>query len=98
MRRDGKKLSELASVMTRYPQVMLNVTVSPDGKLLFYTDAEVKRAIEDAKAELGKDGRIVVRISGTEPLIRVMVEGQDAQQIQAIAQRVAAVVRDRLGD
>jgi phosphoglucosamine mutase len=98
MRREGKKLSELAGIMTRYPQIMLNVGVSADGKLLFYTDPEVKRAIEEAKAELGKEGRIVVRISGTEPLIRVMVEGQDDGQIRSIAERVADVIRERLGD
>lgn len=97
MRREGKKLSELASVMTRFPQVMINVRVSADGKLLFYTDPQVKQAIDEAKQELGKDGRIVARISGTEPLIRVMVEGQDDEQIHAVAQRVADVVRDRLG-
>ena len=98
MRREGRKLSELASVMTRYPQVMINVRVSADGKLLFYTDAEVKRAVDEAKRELGKEGRIVARISGTEPLIRVMVEGQDDAQIRAVAERVAGVVRERLGE
>ena len=98
MRRDGRKLSELASVMTRYPQVMINVRVSADGKLLFYTDAEVKRAVDEAKRELGKEGRIVARISGTEPLIRVMVEGQDDEYIRAVAERVAGVVRERLGE
>ena len=98
MRREGRKLSELASVMTRYPQVMINVRVSADGKLLFYTDAEVKRAVDEAKRELGKEGRIVARISGTEPLIRVMVEGQDDEHIRAVAERVAGVVRERLGE
>ena len=98
MRRDGRKLSELASAMTRYPQVMINVRVSADGKLLFYTDPEVKQAVEDAKRELGQEGRIVARISGTEPLIRVMVEGQDDAQIRAVAERVAGVVRERLGE
>ena len=97
MRREGRKLSELASVMTRYPQVMINVRVSADGKLLFYTDPEVKRAIDEAKRELGKEGRIVARISGTEPLIRVMVEGMDDGRIREVAERVAGVVRARLG-
>ncbi len=98
MRREGKKLSELAGCMVRYPQLMKNVKVTPDGKLLFYTDPEVKSAIEEAKRELGKEGRIVVRISGTEPLIRVMVEGADMQKIEQIATRVAEVVRSRLGE
>ena len=98
MRREGRKLSELASVMTRYPQVMINVRVSADGKLLFYTDPEVKHAIDEAKRELGKEGRIVARISGTEPLIRVMVEGMDDGRIREVAERVAGVVRERLGE
>ena len=97
MRRDGRSLSELASVMTRYPQCMINVHVSPEGKLAFYTDPDVKAAIDDAKRELGAEGRIVVRTSGTEPLIRVMVEGSDEAMIEAVAQRVADVVRRSLG-
>ena len=97
MRREGKKLSELADVMTRYPQCMINVRVSPEGKLAFYTDPDVNDAINAAKAELGSDGRIVVRTSGTEPLIRVMVEGADDKQINSVAQRVAGVVKKCLG-
>ena len=64
----------------------------------FYTDPEVKHAVDEAKRELGKEGRIVARISGTEPLIRVMVEGMDDARIRAVAQRVADVVRERLGE
>ena len=84
--------------MTRYPQKTINVRVSADGKLLFYTDPDVKQAIEDAKHDLGNDGRIVVRISGTEPLIRVMTEGADMDKIVEIAQRVADVIQARLGE
>ena len=98
MRREGKKLSELADVMTRYPQHMINVRVSPEGKLAFYTDPDVAEAIQSAKDELGSDGRIIVRTSGTEPLIRVMTEGVDDEKIRAIAQRVADVVKKCLGN
>ena len=97
MRREGRPLSELASVMTRYPQCMINVRVSPEGKLSFYTDPDVKAAIEDAKRELGSDGRIIVRTSGTEPLIRVMTEGADNQKIHAVAHSVADTIRSLLG-
>jgi len=97
MRREGKKLSELADVMTRYPQCMINVRVSPEGKLAFYTDPDVNDAINAAKAELGSDGRIIVRTSGTEPLIRVMTEGSDDGKIRDVAQRVADVVQKCLG-
>ena len=63
--------------MTTYPQYSVNVKVSHEGKLLFYTDSEIQTAINEVKQKLGDDGRIVVRPSGTEPLIRVMVEGRD---------------------
>lgn len=97
MRRNGKKLSEMAAVMTRYPQEMVNVKVSAEGKLLFYTDRDVRESIDEAKRTLGRDGRIVVRPSGTEPLIRVMVEGQNVEEIRKIAETVANVIRERLG-
>ena len=96
MRRTGKKLSELAKVMTRYPQTIINLNVSAEGKLLFYTDKEIKAATEAAKKALGKDGRIVVRPSGTEPLIRVMAEGSDENLIREQANAVAEVIKTRL--
>ncbi len=96
IKRSGKKLSELASVMTRYPQTMVNLTISAEGKIAFYTDKEVNDKIDEAKALLGRSGRIVVRPSGTEPLIRVMVEGSDVEQIEAIANDVASVITERL--
>ena len=97
MRREGRPLSELASAMTRYPQCMINVRVSPEGKLAFYTHPEVKAAIEDAKRELGSDGRIIVRTSGTEPLIRVMTEGADSEKTHAVCERVANTICALLG-
>lgn len=97
LRRRQAKLSSLATLMERYPQTMINVSVSPEGKLAFYTDAVVKAQVEKAKAELGGDGRIIVRVSGTEPLIRVMVEGKDEEKINRIAENTAAVIRKQLG-
>lgn len=96
MRRRQAKLSSLATIMQRYPQVMVNVTTSPEGKLRFYTDTEVKESIEKAKAVLGSTGRIIVRPSGTEPLLRVMVEGENEEQISELANQVADVLRTRL--
>lgn len=89
-------LSSLATLMTRYPQVMVNVQVGPEGKLRFYTDTEVKETIEKAKAKLGTKGRVIVRPSGTEPLLRVMIEGEDAEYINVLANSVADVMRERL--
>ena len=96
LKRRQAKLSSLATLMERYPQVMVNVRVSPEGKLRFYTDADVKAATEQAKAVLGKTGRIVVRVSGTEPLIRVMVEGEQEETINRLANEVADVIREKL--
>lgn len=93
MRREGKPLSALSSVMTRYPQHMINVPVSPEGRLAFYTDPDVQSAIDAARDALGEDGRILVRTSGTEPVIRVMTEGESEQVIRKIAQDVADVLR-----
>ena len=95
--RKKKKLSELACVMTRYPQCIVNITVSAEGKLKFYTDVHIKEAIEDAKKQLSSTGRIVVRPSGTEPLIRVMAEGLDMRLIEDIANSVANIIKERLG-
>lgn len=97
LKRRQAKLSSLATLMTRYPQVMVNVTVSNEGKLRFYTDGAVKTAVEKAKEQLGKTGRVIVRVSGTEPLIRVMVEGENQEQINVIANSLADLVKERLG-
>ncbi len=96
LKNSGKTLSELASVMTRYPQTMVNLKISNEGKIAFYTDREISKKLDEAKAILGKSGRIVVRPSGTEPLIRVMVEGSDIQQIEEIANDVAQTIKARL--
>ena len=96
VKRRETKLSNLAVLMKRYPQVLVNVEVAPEGKLRFYTDDAVKAAIDRAKKTLGKDGRIIVRPSGTEPLLRVMVEGSDPDAIAALANKVADVLRECL--
>ena len=96
LKRQNMQLSEMADILQRFPQRMVNVTVSPEGRLSFYTDPEVKAAIERAKQALGKEGRIVVRLSGTEPLVRIMVEGTSAEQIEQLGDEVAATIRERL--
>lgn len=96
MKRTGKKLSELAKVMERMPQVLINVKVSAQGKLAFYNDKEVKAEIKRVTDTLGDRGRIIIRVSGTEPLVRVMLEGEDLEEIQSLAEEAAQVVRERL--
>ena len=94
--RRNAKLSSLATLMERFPQVLINVKVSQEGKMRFYTDKEIKTEIKRVEEILGETGRIIVRVSGTEPLIRVMVEGEDAEKIAKHANETADVVRDRL--
>lgn len=96
MHRTGEKLSQLAKVMQRMPQVLINVRVSADGKLAFYNDKEVKAEIKRVGDILGDRGRILVRVSGTEPLVRVMLEGEDYNEIQRLAEEAAQAVRERL--
>ncbi len=96
MKETGKKLSELADQMQVFPQVLLNVRVSDFGKVRFPRDEEIKNAIAAAEKELGDEGRVLVRVSGTEPLVRVMLEGKDKEKINVLAQEIAEVVRERL--
>lgn len=94
MARTGKTLSQLAALMTVYPQVLVNVPgVDQHG---LDGDAVVADAVRAAEAQLGDTGRVLLRPSGTEPLVRVMVEAADHEVAAAIAEQLAAVVRDRL--
>jgi phosphoglucosamine mutase len=87
----GKSLAELAAVMTRFPQVLVNVHGVSKAKVA--ASAELAAAIADATAELGETGRVLVRPSGTEPAVRVMVEAGDSGQAHQLADRLADVVR-----
>ncbi|MDE7389844.1 MAG: phosphoglucosamine mutase, partial [Lachnospiraceae bacterium] len=97
IRRSGKKLSELAEIMQRFPQVLINVKISGENKVKFYTDKVIKAEIDKVKEQLNNRGRILVRASGTEPLIRVMLEGEDYKEITDLANVVAELIRERLG-
>lgn len=97
VKRSGKKLSELAKIMKKYPQISINVPVKQEGKVQFYTNKTVKEAIEKAKEELSDIGRIVVRPSGTEPKLRVMVECEDKKIMKKVAEEVSEIVKKELG-
>lgn len=96
LKRTGKKISELAGEMQVFPQVLINVRVSNFGKTRLEKDEEVQLAIREASEELGEDGRVLVRVSGTEPLVRVMLEGKDLAKIQYLAECIAKVIEERL--
>ncbi|MBE8949259.1 MAG: phosphoglucosamine mutase [Quinella sp. 3Q1] len=90
MKKFNATASELNALMTTYPQVLLNVRVQD--KEACKNSAAVKLAIAEGEAELGTSGRILVRASGTEPLIRVMAEGRDKNQLNRICNKIAAEV------
>lgn len=94
--KSGKKLSELASIMNVYPQVLINVKVSAEGKKKYNNDEYIIAATQKAEMELMGDGRVLVRVSGTEPLVRVMLEGKDVEHIQRLGEEIAQVVKERL--
>lgn len=96
MRAAGKKLSELASAMTKYPQYMKNVAVDNGKKAEIMENPEVKAAVAEAEAALAGTGRVLVRPSGTEPLIRVMAEGKDEKTVRSAVERVARAVSSLL--
>ncbi|PWM99318.1 MAG: hypothetical protein DBX37_04920 [Massilioclostridium sp.] len=96
MKRTGKSLSELASIMERFPQVLLSVQADAVAKDKFNQDEDLKQMIVDKDDALGKDGRILVRPSGTEPIIRVMVEGKDHQEITNIAKEIVSLIESRI--
>jgi phosphoglucosamine mutase len=95
MRRTGRPLSELAAGMEQFPQVLLNVKVREPVDPT--RDPAVREAVGRAESELGQRGRVVLRASGTEPVIRVMVEGEDRKQVDALADRLAESVRASFG-
>jgi phosphoglucosamine mutase len=95
MRQTGRKLSELASFMVEYPQLLVNIRIKD--KHSWQTDEEFLDLIKEAERRLDGQGRINVRASGTENLLRVMVEAPDEGQVHSLAESVAAVAREKWG-
>ena len=94
MVRTGKTAAELAAVMDVYPQLLVNVRGVDHHAL--HEDAVIAEAVARHTAALGDDGRVLLRPSGTEPLVRVMVEARDGDQAQRIVDDLAGIVRERL--
>ncbi len=95
MQRTGKPLSELAEVMIALPQVLINVRV--DERKDLAEVPEVHAAINAAEEKLGENGRVLIRYSGTEPLLRIMLEGQDKYQITEMAHHIGETIEKHLG-
>ena len=96
IRETGKSLKELVAEIEDFPQVLKNVRVSAFGKHRLNEDEDIKIAISEAEKELGENGRVLVRASGTEPLVRVMIEGKDREQTERLSEQIADVIRERL--
>jgi phosphoglucosamine mutase len=90
----GRTLSELKGGMSKYPQVLVNVRATKGADVL--SVAAVRDAVQAAESQLGDGGRVLLRPSGTEPLVRVMVEGRDRQQVEKLASELAASVETAL--
>lgn len=97
MTRSKEKLSDLAEICEIYPQTLLNVEVTKEGKAHWQEDEILQKRMQQTEELLGENGRLLVRASGTEPLLRIMIEGKDAGLIQAEAEAIAHCVIDTLG-
>ena len=96
VKRSGKTLSQLAGVMKRFPQVLINVKVAREQKDNYKTDEVICAKIAQTEKDLNGRGRVLVRPSGTEPLIRVMLEGESIDEIKAAAEAIADTINTRL--
>lgn len=92
----GKRLSELKAGLQKFPQTMINVPVGANGRKMLSQSGVIRDAVKDIEAELNGAGRVILRPSGTEPLIRVTLEGSDSTQVQRLAQQLADTVRQEL--
>jgi phosphoglucosamine mutase len=95
--KEGKTLSELASVFKALPQVLVNAKVRNDLKYTYMEDPDIKGMCDSLEQEFNGKGRVVIRPSGTEPLVRVMIEGEDKDYIRSKAEVLAALIESRLG-
>ena len=96
MKETGKTLSQLAGEMKKYPQLLINVRVTDKNEAL--NNERIKATIEEVEAEMNGNGRILVRPSGTEPLIRVMAEAPSAEECKLFVERIVNVVKEEVGE
>lgn len=96
MKKTGKKLGELKQIMDVYPQVLVNAHVKNENKHAYLEDLEIQEEINKLEAQFKDEGRILIRPSGTEPLVRVMIEGKDKKVMEAAAKELAKLIEKRL--
>ena len=93
---EGKKASELGDEIKLYPQILVNAKVNSDKKYDYEKNKEIKIAIEKLEKEFAGNGRVLIRPSGTEPLVRVMIEGEDQRYITKKAKEIAKLIEEKL--
>lgn len=93
---EGKKASELADMVKLYPQILINAKVNSDKKYEYKEDKEINGAIDKLEKEFAGNGRVLIRPSGTEPLVRVMIEGENQEYITKKAQEIADLIENKL--
>ena len=91
----GKKSSELGNLVQKYPQVLINAKVDSNKKYDYEKNSEIKSAIEKVEKEFSGNGRVLIRPSGTEPLVRVMIEGKDIKVIEKRAREIADLIEEK---
>ncbi len=91
----GKKASELGNIVQKYPQVLINAKVDSNKKYDYEKNSEIKSAIEKLEKEFSGNGRVLIRPSGTEPLVRVMIEGKDIKIIEEKAKNLAKLIEEK---
>ena len=91
----GKKASELGNIVQKYPQVLINAKVDSNKKYDYEKNSEIKTAIEKLEKEFSGNGRVLIRPSGTEPLVRVMIEGKDIKIIEEKAKNLAKLIEEK---
>ena len=98
MKKTGMPLSELKKCMQIFPQVLVNAKVKNENKHAYNEDPEIQEQINALEARFNGEGRVLIRPSGTEPLVRVMIEGKDKQVMQEEAEKLARFIEERLGE
>ena len=92
MLESGKTASQLGNLVQKYPQVLINAKVSSDKKNDYEKNPEIKNAIAELEKEFSGNGRVLIRPSGTEPLVRVMIEGKNKNEIEEKARKIANLI------
>ena len=93
---EGKKASDLGEMVKLYPQILINAKVNSNKKYDYDKNTDIKNAIEILEKEFAGNGRVLIRPSGTEPLVRIMIEGEDQAYITKKAKEIADLIEEKL--